>query len=181
MAVGLKKPILQVAGYQNSGKTTLMVKLIEEAKRQSWAVASFKHHGHGGTPALPENEKDSTRHLHAGALASGVEGGGVLNIIAAKAEWKVEEILAVYDSLPVDLLLLEGYKQADYPKIVLIRGEEEIRLLSELGNIQAVISWRPLPEEERTYPVFLFSEEEQYIQWFVQYMSCRLQRRENHG
>ena len=159
-----------MAGYQNSGKTTLMIKLIEEAKRQGWTVASLKHHGHGGTPALSEEQKDSGRHRQAGALAAGVEGGGVLQITAEKAKWELEEILALYSCLPVDLLLVEGYKKENSPKIVLIREKKELDLLNRLQNIQAVISWQPLALQQRNYPIFLLSEEEKYINWFVRYI-----------
>ncbi|WP_245671346.1 molybdopterin-guanine dinucleotide biosynthesis protein B [Pseudobacillus wudalianchiensis] len=166
----MNKPILQVTGYQNSGKTTLMMELIEEAARQGWTVASLKHHGHGGTPSLSEDLKDSDRHRRAGALAAGVEGGGVLQITAAKENWQLEEILALYRSLPVDLLLVEGYKQAEHPKIVLIKEEKELNLLDQLQNIQAVISWQPLSVKNQGYPVFLLEEKETYKSWFVRYV-----------
>ncbi|KAB7709189.1 molybdopterin-guanine dinucleotide biosynthesis protein B [Bacillus aerolatus] len=174
MAVGLNKPVLQVAGYQNSGKTTLMTKFIQEAKRQDWTVASFKHHGHGGAPLIAEDKKDSGRHFQAGALVAGVEGGGVLQITAEKAEWQLEEILCLYDNFPVDLLLIEGYKQADYPKVVLVKDDKELELLDRLKNIQAVISWQPLIMKKKSYPVFLLEEEEKYLDWFVQYIGKKL-------
>lgn len=170
MALGVNKPVLQVAGYQNSGKTTLMTKLIKEAARQGWNTAALKHHGHGGTPKLSEDQKDSGKHRQAGALAAGVEGGGVLQITAAKANWQLEEILALYSRLPVDLLLIEGYKQAGYPKIVLVKEESELELLRQLTNIQAVISWQPLSLKPEGYPAFLLSEEEKYVSWFVRYI-----------
>ncbi|RJS59037.1 molybdopterin-guanine dinucleotide biosynthesis protein B [Bacillus sp. PK3_68] len=170
MALGVNKPILQVTGYQNSGKTTLMAKLIAEAGRQGWTVASLKHHGHGGTPDRPKDYKDSERHRQAGALAAGVEGGGVLQITAAKTNWRLEEILPLYNSFPVDLLLIEGYKRAGYPKVVLIKEPHELELLEQLVNVQAVISWKPIALQQPTCPVFLLSEEERYINWFVSYM-----------
>jgi molybdopterin-guanine dinucleotide biosynthesis protein B len=41
-------PILQVVGYQNSGKTTLITKLIKMLKEMSYRVGTLKHHGHDG-------------------------------------------------------------------------------------------------------------------------------------
>ncbi|MFK2826926.1 molybdopterin-guanine dinucleotide biosynthesis protein B [Bacillus sp. B190/17] len=172
--MGVSKPVLQVVGYQNSGKTTLMTKLIQAAKCRNWTTASLKHHGHGGRPTLAEDQKDSGQHRQAGALAAGVEGGGTLQITAEKAEWTLEDILALYRCLPVDLLLIEGYKQAEYPKIVLIKEKKDLPLLDQLKNIQAVISWQRLAGERRDYPVFLLTEEGMYVDWFIDYVGQQL-------
>ncbi|GAA3320219.1 hypothetical protein GCM10020331_030320 [Ectobacillus funiculus] len=40
--------ILQIAGYQNSGKTTVAEQIISSLTKEGLRVASFKHHGHGG-------------------------------------------------------------------------------------------------------------------------------------
>lgn len=130
----------------------------------------FKASRPRGTPDRPEDYKDSERHRQAGALAAGVEGGGVLQITAAKTNWRLEEILPLYNSFPVDLLLIEGYKRAGYPKVVLIKEPHELELLEQLVNVQAVISWKPIALQQPTCPVFLLSEEERYINWFVSYM-----------
>ena len=56
------KKVFQIVGYQNSGKTTLMEKVISGAAEKGVRVAYIKHHGHGGAP----DAKDSTRHQQAG-------------------------------------------------------------------------------------------------------------------
>lgn len=43
-----KLSILQVVGYQNSGKTTLIEKLCQLAECEGLKLGCFKHHGHGG-------------------------------------------------------------------------------------------------------------------------------------
>ena len=45
-----KLNILQVVGYQNSGKTTLIEKLCQLADEEEMQLGCFKHHGHGGKP-----------------------------------------------------------------------------------------------------------------------------------
>lgn len=70
----VKEPVIfQVSGYQNSGKTTLINKLISGLKEKGLSVITIKHHGHGGKPEAPEG-KDSTSHIESGAAASLVEG-----------------------------------------------------------------------------------------------------------
>lgn len=81
--MGQYQKILQVVGYQNSGKTTLMEQLIREATATELRVATIKHHGHGGIPDV-ESSKDSTRHERAGAAVAAVEGGGVLRLSAKR-------------------------------------------------------------------------------------------------
>lgn len=74
MSVGEICPILQIVGFQNSGKTTLSEKLIFRASKAGLKAASIKHHGHGGPPDNELSSKDSIRHHEAGAVISSVEG-----------------------------------------------------------------------------------------------------------
>lgn len=73
MALGQHRKILQIVGYQNSGKTTLMEQLIKQATMEGLRVGAIKHHGHGGVPMI-ETSKDSSRHELAGAVVTAVEG-----------------------------------------------------------------------------------------------------------
>ena len=61
-------PIVSVVGRSNSGKTTLLERLVRELSRRGWRVGTVKHHVHGPvTVDVPG--KDSWRHKQAGALA----------------------------------------------------------------------------------------------------------------
>lgn len=48
--------IVQVVGFQNSGKTTFVKKLLQELSKQNIYVATIKHHGHGGKPDVVEKK-----------------------------------------------------------------------------------------------------------------------------
>ncbi|WP_050180287.1 molybdopterin-guanine dinucleotide biosynthesis protein B [Domibacillus robiginosus] len=157
------KNVFQVVGYQNSGKTTLMEKLIQAAAARGARVASIKHHGHGG---MPDGQKDSARHQQAGAVIAGVEGEGVLQIAITQDQWTLQQILSLYSSFPVDFIFIEGYKGEPYPKAVLIRSEEDLPLLS-LSNIQCVISWRDIPEGSADCPVFRLNQEKEYLSFIL--------------
>jgi molybdopterin-guanine dinucleotide biosynthesis adapter protein len=156
--------VFQVVGYQNSGKTTLMEKLIQAAAKQGARVAAIKHHGHGGAP---DGQKDSDRHRQAGAVLAGVEGDGILQVSITRDQWALGDILALYRSFSVDCIFVEGYKQEAYPKAVLIRTPEDLPLL-KLQNIQCAISWIDLPQEDAAYPVFQLEEEQQYMAFILQ-------------
>lgn len=140
--------IFQFVGYQNSGKTTMMSQVIECLTGRGHKVLSLKHHGHGGAPDT--YEKDSTKHLRAGAIASAVEGDGVLNIEVSKQEWSIEKVESFLSFFDYDIFLVEGFKKADYPKFVFIRTEEDNDLL-DLSNIKMSIPWCDTIEEKNNY------------------------------
>jgi molybdopterin-guanine dinucleotide biosynthesis adapter protein len=161
----LSFPIIQVVGYKNSGKTTLACELIEAATKKGAKVASCKHHGHGGKPAQVE-QTDSARHWQAGAIVSGVEGDGVLQLAIQQENWTLEKILAFYSLIDIDLLVLEGFKNESYPKIVLLRDEQDLPLLENLQNIVAVIAPFELHMEEQ-FAFFPRQRQDLVVQWFL--------------
>lgn len=136
--MALVKPILfQVVGYQNSGKTTLTLKLIEYLSARGLKVATVKHHGHAGKPEVLES-KDSGRHISAGAAVSLVEGGGRILIQAEQKEWSLEEEIEMLTFFEPDVVLIEGYKHEKYPKAVILRDAEDLELLGLLPDIKIV-------------------------------------------
>ena len=101
-----KLSILQVVGYQNSGKTTLIEKLCQLAECEGLKLGCFKHHGHGGTPDRLFKEKDTDRYIQAGAYAAGVEGEGEFHF--SMQDFTLEQLLNMCQHLPLDAVLIEG-------------------------------------------------------------------------
>ena len=169
MAVGQHQKILQVVGYQNSGKTTITRQLIADATASGLRIGSIKHHGHGGKPDAPSN-KDSTLHEQAGAVVSAVEGGGALRLSIEDNSWELTKILTLYQSFALDFILIEGYKQAPYPKIVLLRSDEDVALLT-LSNIHCILYWQGTTIHQRlNVPSFSLAEQAQYQPFLLQEM-----------
>lgn len=159
--------ILQIVGYQNSGKTTLVEKMVHALTEREMKVATIKHHGHGGFPEVAQ--KDSERHRKAGAVVSSVEGAGLLSLSSLRDEWSLQEIIRLYEFFEVDMILIEGYKAENYPKVVLLRSAEDAELLHKVENIAAVITWYDASSNVREeYKVFHITEEKLYIDWFLQ-------------
>ncbi|MBZ5201838.1 molybdopterin-guanine dinucleotide biosynthesis protein B [Planomicrobium chinense] len=131
--------ILQVVGFKNSGKTTLMKRLIELTRTSGMKVSAIKHHGHGGRPELPPQETDSTQFLASGAASSLVYGDGLVQMHLEEPEADLEKFIRFSLLANPDLILIEGFKAAPYPKIVLVRSPEDWRELETLSNIQLVI------------------------------------------
>lgn len=165
----VKKPfILQVVGYQDSGKTTTMLQLIERLEKDgNIRFVTIKHHGHGGKPDLPE--KDSTRHHRAGGLAAVVEGDGTLLLQSHKSAWSLEEKINLCSPFQPELVLVEGHKQAPFPKIVLVRNPEDFHLLEQLTNICAVLYWNRMPEKKLNIKYFPIQEKD-WLDWTLQFI-----------
>ncbi|EJS60273.1 MULTISPECIES: molybdopterin-guanine dinucleotide biosynthesis protein B [Bacillus] len=167
MAMGNAPSILQIVGYQNSGKTTLVEKIVHALAESEMKVATIKHHGHGGFPEVAQ--KDSERHRKAGAVVSSVEGAGLLSLSSLRDEWSLQEIIRLYEFFEVDTILIEGYKAEKYPKVVLLRSAEDIELLHKVENVVAIITWdNVLSNLREDYKVFHITEEKLYVDWFLQ-------------
>ena len=133
-------PVVSVVGKSNVGKTTLMVRLIAELKRRGYRVATVKHDVHGFDVDTPG--KDSWKHAQAGSdcvvIASPQKLAMVRNL---ERELTIDEIVA---TLPeVDIVLTEGYKRGDKPKIEVSRKEKGEQLLCTADELIAIATDQP--------------------------------------
>ncbi|WLV25539.1 molybdopterin-guanine dinucleotide biosynthesis protein B [Aciduricibacillus chroicocephali] len=136
-----KIPVFQIVGYKNSGKTTLMEWLVEQLALSGIRAGTIKHHGHGGKPARSENT-DSSRFLKAGADCSAVVGDGEWQLILSESmPLTLEQMIEMQKMLGADLILIEGFKNEHYPKIVMLRGEGDMQLL-QLDNVIGAGGWQ---------------------------------------
>ncbi|MBN6206199.1 molybdopterin-guanine dinucleotide biosynthesis protein B [Ralstonia pickettii] len=161
--------IIQIVGFKNSGKTTLATKMIKKLTEDGYNVGTLKHHGHGGMP-IGITDTDSEKHRQAGAVFSGVEGDGLLQLSAAS--WDMKKILAIYRIMHIDVLIIEGFKQEPFPKIVLIQRKEEMVLLDHVENIKAIVSSLPLEETVESIPVFDMKKVDILFTWVKQEFLC---------
>ena len=118
----MRVPILSFVGRSNSGKTTLIERVIPELVRNGYKVATVKHAGHGFD--LDTEGKDSWRHKLAGASAVIVMSKSSLAMFADVYDhMKVEEVRDRYLDSTYDLIIAEGWRGEDYPKIVVVRDQ----------------------------------------------------------
>ena len=108
-------PILCFVRRSNSGKTTLIERLIPELVQAGYQVATIKHAGHGFD--LDTEGKDSWRHKRAGASAVMVLSKGSLALFSnVSDEIKVEELRDRFLDRSIDLIIAEGWKSKGYPQ-----------------------------------------------------------------
>jgi molybdopterin-guanine dinucleotide biosynthesis adapter protein len=113
-------PIVSVVGRTNSGKTTLIEKLIPALSRRGCRVATIKHHHHGDFEA-DHPGKDSWRHAQAGAVATALAGTRRLAVFQDLGSEIAPDVIARLFIAAPDLVLTEGYRDAAYPKIEVLR------------------------------------------------------------
>ncbi|SFE06717.1 molybdopterin-guanine dinucleotide biosynthesis protein B [Bacillus sp. OV194] len=167
MAMGSGSKV-QVVGYKNSGKTTLITNLLEAAAKAGIMTGTLKHHGHGGQVEFRDDETDTAAHRRAGAVVSGVEGGNAFQL-CLNMQASLCKLLELYEPLGLDLLLLEGFKEHQLPRIVLLKENADLKLLEDSVKILAVIAWPPVSRQliSADLPFFRIGEKEQYIDFLL--------------
>ena len=112
--------IFGLAGWSGSGKTTLMTALIPEFVSRGMTVSTIKHAHHSFD--IDQPGKDSWQHREAGAQEVMVASGrrwALMHELRGTIEPSLDELLTRMK--PVDLLLVEGFKHHDHPKIEIYR------------------------------------------------------------
>ena len=117
-------PVIAIVGWKNSGKTTLVTKLIAEFVRRGFKVASLKHAHHNFEIDHPGT--DSFRHRQAGASAVAVVSARRVAFIREIEESEAPGFDALIASLgPADLVIVEGYKSLPLKKIEVRRRDSD--------------------------------------------------------
>ena len=130
--------VFGVTGWKNSGKTTLMEKLVTEMCRRGLTVSTIKHAHHKVDVDHPG--KDSYRHRQAGAhevILASANRWALMHELRGGTEPPLAALLAQLE--PVDLVLIEGYKRENHAKIeaALTKGPRPL-LAHEDPHIAAV-------------------------------------------
>jgi len=141
-------PIISIVGNSESGKTTLMEKLIAELKSRGYRVATVKHAPNESS--FDEPGKDSWRHVRAGSEAAVISSSDKLVIIKPLEQEAGFEQLARLLGEDYDIILAEGFKVSDAPKIEVHRKQSG-PLLPKPRKLIAVATDEPLDTRTRQF------------------------------
>jgi molybdopterin-guanine dinucleotide biosynthesis protein B len=143
-------PVVSIVGRSKSGKTTLIEKLIVELKARGYHIATAKHTHRDMT--TPESDKDSDRHLKAGSEASLIiDPHGLMMIKPLQNDISIEQVAQLIGE-DYDLILTEGFKEDDAPKIEVHR-KENAPPLEGVKKIFAIVTNEPLDTKTRQFPL----------------------------
>lgn len=134
-----KKPrILAICGVKNSGKTTLIEKLVVKLTDRGKKIAVIKHDGHDFACDVPGT--DSYRFWKAGAYGTAVYSDFRIFIHKESIGVREEELTAQFPE--ADLILIEGLKNSVWPKIEVIRnGISKEPISNPSGRFLIVTDW----------------------------------------
>ncbi|EAC2630334.1 molybdopterin-guanine dinucleotide biosynthesis protein B [Listeria monocytogenes] len=138
--------ILQIIGFKNSGKTTLLNALIRASRKENYTVSAIKHDAHDFS--VDHAGTDSYLFQESGAKAV---------VIANSRQYAVMEqngidLKTAIQKLPEsDIVLIEGYKEGPFPKIILIREQAEIELLKNSKAVHKIATHNPALKKEAIF------------------------------
>jgi molybdopterin-guanine dinucleotide biosynthesis protein B len=150
-------PIIGIAGWKKSGKTTLAVRLIEEFTRRGLKVATVKHAHHAFQ--IDDDETDSARHRRAGAAQVAVVSSrrwALVNELRGAPEPDFADVVSWLG--PCDLIVVEGYKAAPIPKIEVRRSASLTREALADRDPHVVAIAADHPADGKGLPVFALDD-----------------------
>ena len=147
-------PIIAFVGRSNSGKTTLLEKMIALLRERGYRVGVVKHTLRADVETdLPGT--DTRRLWEAGAEhVAFVTPDRIMHTHRYAELPPLEAALAGVGD--VDLVLIEGFKYGPYPKIEVVRAARDPALISDLENRIACVT--DVPDLPCGVPQFAFDD-----------------------
>ncbi|MBN2060362.1 MAG: molybdopterin-guanine dinucleotide biosynthesis protein B [Deltaproteobacteria bacterium] len=113
-------PVILIVGRSGAGKTTFIEKLIPELRRRGLRVGTIKHDVHGFEMDKPG--KDSWRHKKAGSVSTIISSSEKIGMVMdVDHDFSIDELLYYFNDL--DIILTEGFKRENRPKVEIFRPE----------------------------------------------------------
>lgn len=137
------RTIISIVGKSGSGKTTLLEGLISELKERGHRVAIVKHSHHASD--IDTADKDTWRFTRAGSELSALNSLDHLAIYRHMDEYFDPQEISDFVLWDYDLILTEGFKGSDFPKIEVHLREQGEELLNEPERLLGVVTDAPLP------------------------------------
>lgn len=115
--------VIAVSGTKNTGKTTLVIKIVEELVKRGFKVGTVKHTHHG----LDTEGKDTWKHKEAGSEI--VVGSGDETFFTLSEEMDLDTILSTVKFIKnPDYVILESFKHCKYAKVFTSEDNDEFTI-----------------------------------------------------
>ena len=146
-------PVFSVIGSKSDvGKTTVLCKIIRELKDRGYRVGTIKHDVHSFEIDHPG--KDTWKHAQAGADVVAISSPKKMAIIEKlEEENRLDDIIQKINN--VDIIITEGYKGGDKPKLEVFRQGITDEIYSKDEELFAIITDTPI---DKKIPQFGFGE-----------------------
>ena len=131
--------VIGIIGWKNSGKTYLAQKIIKKLTQKGLNISSIKRAHHNFDIDIPNS--DSYLHRQSGSkqvIISSSKKWAKITELNNKKEKTLIELLNELES--TDIVIVEGFKKENHPKIEIIEDPEKKYLFKTTNNVIAVIS-----------------------------------------
>lgn len=131
-------PVFSVVAIRSKvGKTTVLRGIIEELKKRGYKVGIIKHDVHGFEIDKPG--KDTHTFAQAGADVVSISSFNKMAIIEkVEEEYSLDEMIDKIKN--VDIIITEGYKSQDKPKLEIFRKDISKEIYSKKEDLFGVIT-----------------------------------------
>lgn len=137
----MRPAILSIVSKKNSGKTTLLEKVIPELRQRGYQVGTIKHDTHGFS--IDHEGKDTWRHKAAGAETVVISCPWLVSVIKDVDQEQSLDQLAESYLRDRDIVLTEGYKLGGKPQIEVFRSsahDSPIHIKGKTNTLVAMVS-----------------------------------------
>ena len=170
-------PLLGFVAYSGTGKTTLLKKVIPLLKDKGIRIGMIKHAHHDFDIDKPG--KDSYELRKAGAeqmLVASSKRWALMVETPDQDEAQLDILLKQLDSTRLDLILIEGFKHVDYPKIECHRPSQGQKLMcQEDKSVIALATDEPQADKfhatDVNIPQLDLNKPEQIVNFIIQHLS----------
>ena len=136
--------VLSIVGRSNSGKTTVIERIVPRLSARGWRVGTLKHDVHGFQ--MDHEGKDTYRHFASGALRVAIAGPSELAYRERLDGPLASEAVVARFFEGMDLVLTEGYKAGEWPKIEVVRAARSREsLCAQDPTLRALVTDLPGP------------------------------------
>ncbi len=162
-------PVFSVVGRSNTGKTTLLEKIIPMLRSTGLRIGTVKHHA--GDFEIDKEGKDSYRHKRAGANIAMITSPHKLALVAdARDDLTLAELTRLYMH-DVDLVITEGYKRERMPKLEVYVYQEGLEPVARQDpDVIAIAADRLI---DAHVPVFLRDDAEQIAEFIIKKLGLK--------
>ncbi len=166
-----KTPFLCIAGYSGVGKTTLLEDLIKRFSAENFSVGYYKHDAHRFV--IDKEGKDTHRARNAGAGIITINDPNHFAMVGDNnfKKWTITHALE-----QCDCILIEGYKQSPFNKIVFLDAKGDMPIPLDTPGIKAVIHQGVVNDrrlQERMIPLFHRDDLEKIYEFVrTHFISC---------
>lgn len=158
-----EQTVIAISGVKNSGKTTLIQRILPKLTAEGLNVAVIKHDGH--TFQADPVDTDTGKYIEAGAYGTAIFDGETYKINKRNT---VDEYALIQHFPEADVILLEGLKHSAWPKIEIVRAGNSAQPVCSSDTLLALVT--DVPDIQSTAPILSIDDIDGVAEIILQHM-----------